>query len=33
MGYRACLGILGLARTCTPTRLEAASERDLLLGV
>lgn len=33
MGYRACLGVLGLAKTYTPVRLEAASQRALLLGV
>ena len=33
MGYRACLGILSLAKTYTPVRLEAASQRALLLGV
>jgi transposase len=32
MGYRACLGILSLARTYTPARVEAASERALRLG-
>jgi transposase len=32
-GYRACLGILGLAKSFTPARLEAASERALLLGI
>jgi transposase len=32
MGYRACLGILSLAKTYTPTRLEAASQRALLLS-
>ena len=32
MGYRACLGILSLAKTYTPERLEAASQRAVLLG-
>ena len=32
-GYRACLGILSLAKTYSGTRLEAASQRALLLGV
>jgi transposase len=32
-GYRACLGILGLAKAFTPARLEAASGRALLLGI
>lgn len=32
-GYRACLGILSLAKTFTVARLEAASQRALLLGV
>jgi transposase len=32
-GYRACLGILGLAKTYSATRLEAASERALRLRV
>jgi len=32
-GYRACLGILGLAKTFTAQRLEAASQRALLLQV
>jgi transposase len=31
MGYRACLGILRLAKTYSPQRLEAASQRALLL--
>jgi transposase len=31
MGYRACLGIMGLAKTYTAVRLEAASQRALLL--
>ena len=31
MGYRACLGIMGLAKTYTTARLEAASQRALLL--
>lgn len=31
MGYRACLGIMGLAKTYTAARLEAASQRALLL--
>ena len=31
-GYRACLGILSLAKAFTPARLEAASDRALLLG-
>jgi len=31
MGYRACLGILRLAKTYSAERLEAASERALLL--
>lgn len=33
MGYRACLGILSLARTYSPARLEAASQRALLLQI
>ncbi len=32
-GYRACLGILSLAKTFTPARVEAASQRALLLGI
>jgi len=32
-GYRACLGILGLAKTFTAARLEAASQRSLALGI
>jgi transposase len=32
-GYRACLGILSLAKTFTAQRLEAASQRALLLGI
>ena len=32
-GYRACLGILSLAKAFTPARLEAASGRALLLGI
>jgi transposase len=32
MGYRTCLGIMSLAKAYTPARLEAASERALLLG-
>src|SRR4051812_44373793 len=32
MGYRACLGIMSLAKTYTPARVEAASQRALLLG-
>jgi len=32
-GYRACLGILSLAKTFTPARLEAASQRSLALGI
>jgi transposase len=32
-GYRACLGILSLAKSFTPARLEAASGRALLLGI
>jgi transposase len=32
-GYRACLGILSLAKTYSAARLEAASERALLLRV
>jgi transposase len=32
-GYRACLGIISLAKTFTPARLEAASQRALLLGI
>ena len=32
-GYRACLGILSLAKSFTPPRLEAASGRALLLGI
>jgi hypothetical protein len=31
MGYRACLGIMGLTKTYTGVRLEAASQRALLL--
>ena len=31
MGYRACLGIMGLAKTYIAARLEAASQRALLL--
>ena len=31
-GYRACLGIMRLARTYSPERLEAASQRALLLA-
>lgn len=31
MGYRACLGIMRLAKTYTPARLEAASQRALQL--
>jgi transposase len=31
MGYRACLGIMSLAKTYTAARLEAASQRALLL--
>ena len=31
MGYRACLGIMGLAKTYTAARLESASQRALLL--
>ena len=31
MGYRACLGIMGLAKTYTAVRLEAASQRALRL--
>jgi transposase len=31
MGYRACLGIMSLAKTYTTARLEAASQRALLL--
>jgi transposase len=33
MGYRACLGVLSLAKRYTPARLEAASQRALLLEV
>jgi transposase len=33
MGYRACLGILGLAKTYTAARLEAACQRALLLRI
>ena len=33
MGYRACLGILGLAKNYTAARLEAASQRALLLRI
>ena len=33
MGYRACLGILSLARTYSPARLESASQRALLLQI
>jgi transposase len=33
MGHRSCRGILGLAKTLTGARLEAASRRALLLGV
>lgn len=32
-GYRACLGILSLAKTFTPARLEAASQRAVLLRI
>jgi len=32
MGYRACLGIMSLAKTYGAARLEAASQRALLLG-
>jgi len=32
MGYRSCLGLLNLAKTYSPARLEAACERALLLG-
>ena len=32
MGYRACLGIMSLAKTYTSARVEAASQRALLLG-
>lgn len=32
MGYRACLGIMSLAKSHSAARLEAASERALLLG-
>jgi transposase len=32
MGYRSCLGILRLAKTYGPERLEAACERALLVG-
>jgi transposase len=32
MGYRACLGILRLAKTYSIARLEAASQRALRLG-
>jgi transposase len=32
MGYRACLGIMSLAKTHSAARLEAASERALRLG-
>lgn len=32
MGYRACLGIISLAKSHSAARLEAASERALLLG-
>jgi len=32
-GYRACLGILSLAKSFTAARLEAASQRALLLGI
>jgi len=32
MGYRACLGIMGLAKTYTAVRLEAASQRALRLS-
>ena len=32
-GYRACLGILSLAKTYSAMRLEAASQRALLLEV
>lgn len=32
-GYRACLGILKLAKTFTDARLEAACQRALLLGI
>jgi transposase len=33
MGYRACLGILSLAKTYSAARLEAASQRALLLRI
>jgi transposase len=32
MGYRACLGLIRLARDYTPKRMEAAAERALLTG-
>jgi transposase len=32
-GYRACLGIISLAKTFTAARLEAASQRAVLLGI
>jgi transposase len=32
MGYRACLGLIRLAREYTPARMEAAAERALLTG-
>ena len=32
MGYRACLGVMRLARTYSHERMEAAAERALLTG-
>jgi hypothetical protein len=32
MGYRACLGIMRLARTYSDARMEAAAERAVLTG-
>jgi hypothetical protein len=32
MGYRACLGLIRLARKHSPERMEAAAERALLTG-
>jgi transposase len=32
MGYRACLGIIRLARQYSPARMEAAAERAVLTG-
>jgi transposase len=32
MGYRACLGVIRLAKQYTPERMEAAAERAVLTG-